>query len=318
VRTEILSILDNLMLHLLSAAQFPAVAYLLRETTLVTQRVKDLIPEHRQKLAALPDRLSEPAALSQLLESLDEAHELPSQADLNELFEQLRPSALGGVLSWLGRTQNVRLRTLLEIAAARLASQNTAELVRLIGAGDKAVAAEAMRRAGALRTAAAVAPLGRAMGDPDAAVRLAAVQALGEIGTAGALQQLEKVTDDSERDVRVAGVRALLQRGHRPVLPRLEAAVKGKAIRETDLTEKMAVFEAYGALCGDAGVALLDNILNGKGFLGRREDPEMRACAAMALGRVNTDLAHDALRRASGEKEVLVRNAVNRALRGGA
>ena len=318
VRTEILSILDNLMLHLLSAAQFAAVAYLLRETTLVTQRVKDLIPEHRQKLVALPDRLSEPAALSQLLESLDEAHELPAQADLNELFEQLRPSALGGVLSWLGRTQNVRLRTLLEISAARLASQNTAELVRLIGAGDKAVAAEAMRRAGALRSAAAVAPLGRAMGDADPAVRLAAVQALGEIGTPGALQQLEKVTEDGDRDVRVAGIRALLQRGHRPVLPRLEAAVKGKAIRETDLTEKMAVFEAYGALCGDGGVPLLDTILNGKGFLGRREDPEMRACAAMALGRVNTDLAHESLRRASAEKEVLVRNAVNRALRGGA
>lgn len=317
VRTEILSILDNLMLHLLSAAQFSAVAYLLRETAQASQRARELQAEHRQRLAALPDRLSEPAALSQLLESLDEAQELPQQSDLNELFEQLRPTALGSVLSWLGRTQNVRLRTLLEIAAARLASQNTAELVKLIGSSDKAVAAEAMRRAGSLRSAAAVAPLGRAMADADAAVRLAAVQALGEIGTAGALQQLEKVTDDADRDVRVAGVRALLQRGHRPALPRIEAAVKGKAIREADLTEKMAMFEAYGALCGDAGIPLLDGILNGKGFLGRREDPEMRACAAMALGRVNSDRAHDVLLRASGEKEVLVRNAVNRALRSG-
>ena len=317
VRGEVLSILDNLVLHLLSAAQFSAVAYLLREAAQASQRARDLEAEHRQKLAALPDRLSEPAALSQLLESLDEAHELPAQSDLNELFEQLRPAALGSVLSWLGRTQNVRLRTLLEIAAARLASQNTAELVRLIGAPDKAVAAEAMRRAGALRTAAAVAPLGRAMTDPDAAVRLAAVQALGEIGTAGALQQLEKVTEDADRDVRVAGVRALLQRGHRPALARLEGMVKAKAIRDADLTEKMAVFEAYGALCGDDGVPLLDNILNGKGFLGKREDPEIRACAAMALGRVNTDRAHEVLMRASGEKEVLVRNAVNRALRSG-
>ena len=62
-------------------------------------------------------------------------------------------------------------------------------------------------------------------------------------------------------------------------------AVKGKAIRDADLREKMAFFEGYGALCGDAGIPHLDNILNGKGFLGRREDPEIRACAAMALGR---------------------------------
>jgi HEAT repeat protein len=64
-------------------------------------------------------------------------------------------------------------------------------------------------------------------------------------------------------------------------------------------------------------VALLDGLLNGKGFLGRREDPEVRACAAMALGRVGTQGALDALRKASTDKEILVRNAVNRALRGG-
>ena len=112
-------------------------------------------------------------------------------------------------------------------------------------------------------------------------------------------------------------MRALGARAHRAALPRLEAAVKSKALREADLTEKMAMFEAYGSLCGDGGVSLLDTILNGKGFLGRREDAEIRACAAMALGRIGGDRAADALRRAGSEKDVLVRNAVNRASRGG-
>jgi hypothetical protein len=81
----------------------------------------------------------------------------------------------------------------------------------------------------------------------------------------------------------------------------------------------MAFFELYGALCGDAGVPHLDAILNAKGFLGRREDPEMRACAAMALGKIGTVRATECLRKASAEneKEVLVRNAINRAVRGG-
>ena len=51
--------------------------------------------------------------------------------------------------------------------------------------------------------------------------------------------------------------------------------------------------------------------------LGRREDPEVRACAAMALGRIGTEGAMGSLRRAANEKEVLVRNAVSRSLRGG-
>jgi HEAT repeat protein len=58
-----------------------------------------------------------------------------------------------------------------------------------------------------------------------------------------------------------------------------------------------------------------DAILNGKSFLGRREDPEIRACAAVALGRIGTARAMEALRKASGEKDVVVRNAVSRALR---
>jgi HEAT repeat protein len=156
------------------------------------------------------------------------------------------------------------------------------------------------------------------MGQMDADVRLAAVQALAEIATPGALQQLERTIDDASREVRVATARALATRLHRPALPRIEAAIKGKRLQEADLTERMALFEAFGAMCGDAGISLLDGFLNAKGFFGRREDPELRACAAMALGRVGSATAIAALRRASSDKEILVRNAVNRALRGGA
>jgi HEAT repeat protein len=133
------------------------------------------------------------------------------------------------------------------------------------------------------------------------------------------LQALERMIEDSERDVRIATARAIGARAYRPALARLEAAVKGKALRERDVTEKMATFEAYGAVAGEPGIALLDGLLNGKGFLGRREDAEMRACAAMALGRMGTARARESLQKAAADAkdEAVVRNAVNRALRGG-
>ena len=62
---------------------------------------------------------------------------------------------------------------------------------------------------------------------------------------------------------------------------------------------------------------LLDGMLNARGLFGKKEDPELRACAAMALGRIGSEAAVATLRRAANEKEILVRNAVNRALRGG-
>jgi len=143
-----------------------------------------------------------------------------------------------------------------------------------------------------------------------------AAHALTEISSPGALQALERAIDDTDRDVRVTAVRAMTAKAHRPALSRLETVVKGKRVRDADLTEKMAFFEGYGSLCGEAGVEHLDAVLNGKGFLGRREDAETRACAAIALGRVGTAKAIDTLRKAATEKDVVVRNAVSRALRG--
>jgi HEAT repeat protein len=100
-------------------------------------------------------------------------------------------------------------------------------------------------------------------------------------------------------------------------LSKVESSVKGRALKDADLTEKMAFFEAYGALAGSSGVTFLDGLLNSKGFLGKREDSEIRACAAMALGKIGSRDAADALQKAQGDKDTLVRNAVNRAMRGG-
>jgi hypothetical protein len=316
VRDEIIEVLDFLVVHFLSARELRAVAYLLTESGTTAGRAPSVAPAQRERVLALADRLSQTDALSQLLESLDTSSELAQEADVTALFTQLRPRALETLFAWLPRLQEPRVRELLQGAASRLIAANTSELVRLIGSVDAKVALEAMRRAGALRGAGAVSPLVRRTTDADPAMRLAAVLALAEIGSAGALQALERTVEDADRDVRIAVLRAIGTRAYRPALPRLEAAVRAKAIRDADLTEKMATFETYATLAGASGIELLSDILNGRGFLGRREDPETRACAAMGLGRIGTEDALAALRKASNEKEVIVRNAVTKALRG--
>jgi hypothetical protein len=316
IRQEVAGVLDSFMLHLLSAGQFRTVAYLVRESLVAGQRAIDIAPAHSERMAQLPARLSAPEALTQLLQSMDGAAELPPAAELSELFEQLRGSALSTVLEWLGRLQNPRLRPLLEQAATRLAAQSTADLVKLVASPKREVALEAIKRAGALRTPAAVAPIAKVLESGDAELRGAAVQALSQIGSTSALQALERAVDDQDRDVRIATIRALQARAYRPVLPRLQEIVKARAIRDADLTEKMAVFEAYGSLCGDGGIGALDAMLNGKSMFGRREDAELRACAAVALGRIGSAEARASLQRAATEKDVVVRNAVGRALRG--
>ena len=48
-------------------------------------------------------------------------------------------------------------------------------------------------------------------------------------------------------------MRVVGARGYKGALRRVEAVVMGKAVKELDLTEKMAFFEAYGAIAGRAG-----------------------------------------------------------------
>jgi hypothetical protein len=318
IRQEVAQVLDNFMLHLLSAGQFRTVAYLVRESLVAGQRAIDITPTHSERMAQLPARLSAPEALAQLLQAMDGAVTLPPAAELGELFEQLRGTALATVLEWLGRLQNPKLRPLLEQAASRLAAQSTAELVKLIVSPKRDVALEAIKRAASLKTPLAVGPIAKVLENGDATLRSAAVQTLAEIGSPSALQALERTIDDRDRDVRVASVRALQAHAYRPALPRLDGIVKGRSIRDADLTEKMAVFEAYGSLCGEPGVVALDAMLNGKSMFGRREDAELRACAAVALGRIGTAEARASLQKAANEKDVIVRNAVGRALRGAA
>src|SRR5205085_9780637 len=238
----------------------------------------------------------------------DESADLPPQGELTDLFEQLRPESLGTVFAWLPRLQNQGVKTLVEQAAGRLANANLSVLAGLIGSRDRAVSSEAIRRAGALKAIPAIAALGGVVTSAtDASLRLIAAQALAEIGSTGAMQALERAIGDTDRDVRITAVRALGLKAHRSVLLRLEHIVKGRDIRNADLTEKMAFYESYGSICGESGVAYLDDVLNRKGLFGKKEDPELRACAAIALGRIGGAKATDALQRASSERDIVVR-----------
>jgi HEAT repeat protein len=149
----------------------------------------------------------------------------------------------------------------------------------------------------------------------DPKVRLAAVEAAVSLKASTAASALEKTLSDPERDVRIAAARALGALRYRPAAATLGAIVKGRDIRNADITEKVAIFQAYGMVAESDGLPVLDGLLNGKGFLGKREPTEIRAAAALALGHITGPDARASLSKASQDEDPVVRNNVNRALR---
>jgi hypothetical protein len=318
VRAELLSIVENFIPYLLAVGDFRSVAYILREIRVVLERAREVMPEHREKLVELPGTLSKQEALGQLLQSLDEATVHPTEDELGELFRELRPAALNTVLAWLPRLTNERVRSLLYGAARRLAQAYPRELVSALESADQRVLLETVRLAGQLRLPPVVPALGSLLDRGSAEVRRAVVSALSATGTPGSLQQLEKAILDEDRDVRIAAVRAIGAERHAGAHDALEAVVTGRRLRDADLTEKTAFFEAYGSVAGSGDLARLRALLEPHGLFKKKEDPQTRACAAMAIGRINTDDARAVLERYTSDKDPVVRAAVTQALRGGA
>lgn len=315
--TRTLGCIDQLLIESLAIGDYENVGYALREAASALRRA-DFPALIAHALRDMPSRLSEAAVMEQLLERLDDSARAPNAPLLDALFAELQPAALTPLVAWLGIASPSPARVAVERASLRLAGTNTSELARLLEHPNTTIVRSALKIAAQLATPAAVPGLSKVLRSDDATLRTEAVLALADIGSPGALQALERGVDDSDRDVRTATYRAIAARKHAGALPRIAQALRRKELRTADLGEKVALLDAYGTLCGDAGVQELDAILNARGLLGAKEPADLRACAARALGLVGTPNATEALQRAADAKDVVIRSAVSRALRGGA
>jgi HEAT repeat protein len=315
IREEIISILEQLFPNFLNARDFRAAATIIRECRLLAQRAPGLAPGHAERLDAFVSRLSEPGIVSQLIQSLDEAPGLATEAQVAEVLRELRASALEPILAWLPSLSSGPLRTLLEGVADRLAEAHPAEMVRILRDPESPALVSVVAVCGRLNLHQTVPGLGETIAHADPAIRVASVQALAQLATPAALALIERALEDSDRNVRLAAVRVVSARGYKGAQRRVEAMVLGKAVKDMDLTEKMAFFEAYGAIAGEAALKPMSAILLPRGLLRMKEPSETRACAAIALGKIRTIEARDVLQRAADDKDLVVRNAVSRALR---
>ena len=177
-------------------------------------------------------RLSDPGRARAAAAVARRAREtLPPATDLNELFEQLRGPALATVFAWLAEMQNA------ERASAARERRGAARVAEHRGAGaadriarDRGVALEAVRRAGALKTPAAVAPLAKALADGDAPLRARGRAGARRDRLAGRLQALERAHRRRRPRRARGGGRARYRRAaHRPALREARGDREGQA-----------------------------------------------------------------------------------------
>ena len=315
VREEILSVLETLFPNLLVRGEFRTVALMLREIRAVRERLKLLDEQARGRLAGFEAQLSQPATIAQLLQSLDEATELPAEEDLGEVLRELRRTALGTILEHLPRLASPEVRRAIGTAAERLAAANTEELQRLLRALPAEALPGALGLAGRLNLINAVPVIGELVRHQVPEVRLAAVETLGQLGTPGAMAALEPALDDPDRPVRTAALAAVVTRLYTGATRRLEQAVNGRGPVQFERAEKRQVFEAYALIAGPPALPVLRDLVLPGGLFRRKSTTETRTCAVYALGKVRSPEARALLEQVTNDKELAVRHAAANLLR---
>lgn len=309
---EIVRILRQLMPIYLSGGDVASAARILVDlTALIDARFLG-----GRELAEAEDlfrELSEPTVLAQLLASLSDGSINPTESDLTVFLSHLGSGALPLLISAAESTDAAQLKQRLRISIEGLAQEHGDVLIGLIDSADQYVALGATRLTGQLGLGVAAPRIALLLKRPEVSLRRVAAEALVKIRSGAALAAVQEALVDDDRDVRITVARGLGAVHYLPARPRLEEAIQSKWLSESDLTEQIAFFEAYGSLATPDSVKLLDRLLNGRKLFGK-QSAEIRACAAMALGKVDSPAAKTCLAQASNDPHPMVRNAVAKAL----
>ena len=316
IREEVIEVLEKLLPYLLGTGQFNSVAYLTGELRTVTRNAT-FDERHKEALDRLRISISRTGALSQLFHVLEGGDVEPTPEQLSVLLRELRPEAVQTVLVWMGRLTRPSAKSALIEALEGFFRQWPIALARMTAAADRTVVQRALGIAGKLKLPDFAGPVGEALDAKEASTRRMAVTTLRSIGTTPAIKLIAKVVDDPDPDVRVAAFSAFASRPYRGALKSLTAQVKAPDLESRDVSERRALFKAFGVTAGGEGLALLEQVLLGKGGIARRPSAETRACAAVALGTINAPQARSALKAATKDRDPLVRSAASSELREG-
>ncbi len=261
-------------------------AYLLTEAEVASGRAGKLAPAQRERLDQLPDRLSQADALSQLLESFDQSAHLPPRRGPHRVVRRASAArARDGLRVAATHSRHARPR---RCSSRRRRGSRPPTHRSLSDSSAAPIRRSRWRRFVApvrVRSPAAVTSLVRRLGDADAgdATRGRAVAGRDRVGRrhAGA-----RAGDRRRRPRRAR--RGRPGAGDTRVPSRAAARSRRPSRRKRSgrrISPRRWRCSKHTACCAARPASRCSTASStARGFLGKRDDSETRACAAMALG----------------------------------
>jgi hypothetical protein len=281
-QTEILEIFELLLPSFLSRGLLSSAGSILEELVRLLTAEGALDHGHRIAVEKILDEVSGAETLRELIQALEDGTITPNPQELASLLRHLRADSLGPLLRAAEEAEDPRVKTTIQDSVRGIARKYSEALVDCLEDNDSVIVAGAVSLVGSLGLRDSAGQVARLLSHKAPEVRLAAIRAAAQLKVPAVMGALLDALSDAEREIRIAAARALGELEYGPAAATFRAALKSRDIRQADLSEQIALFESYGLIQDPEGAKFLDGFLNGRGFLGRKESGEIRACAALA------------------------------------
>lgn len=233
--------------------------------------------------------------------------------ELRTFVTLLRPTAIGPICSLLNEIGDSKVREAICQGLEILAKGHVSRLARPVETGPERVAKEIVTVLGRIGDE-ALEILKTCVNHGHKVVRGEAVRALRAIGSPGAQRVLIEFLTDKDSAIRVAAAEGLEAFDRHCDIEPLLGIVQRRTFNLRSFREKRALLSVLGRAGSKESTQILEALLNKRGVLHRRRYDETRACAALALGLVNSDTAHRLLERFCHHSSPVVRRACIQAL----
>lgn len=299
--------------ELLAKGDFAQVNHIVRKLKTYIERYRTRTSPLWRHADVLLSKFSRVEKLALLQKGLKD---LPSdqQDELRNFLTLLNPTVIGPMCTFLGGIEDERTRRTICAGLAVLATGQTSRLAKPLQNEPAKIARNIVTILQHIGDDNAIALLKACVHHEHVTVREEAVRALRALENVRAHEALLEFLSDEDSTIRTTAAEGLDSFKEYGYVDSLLKIAHQKTFTKRSYREKKAILAVLGNVKCRESIDTLETLLNKRGLFRRKRQNETRACAALALAKINSERARRLLKRFSRDSSGPVRQACKQAL----
>jgi HEAT repeats len=313
--SEMAEIIDNVLETLMLRGDFWHSKKILELFRELMDSGKNLPETQRLRLMQSIDKAGEPQRIRALEPLLNQWGAKESDR-MFDFWMLLNKNALAPLIELLGRLTQMKMRRVICEVLVHLGKDHIEPLAQKLDDSRWYVVRNVVYILGKIGPENVIEKFQRLVDHKEAKVRKELIHTLDGMKDPRARELLKSFLYDPESSLRIMAIRSLANHNYEGALETLKNMIENHEFITRDLYEKREVFDALGKIGGATMVPNMLKIvrLGGSAWFKKSAKEEMGLCAVLALKRIGTENAIDALAEGKKLSSRIIREACAKAL----